>query len=154
MVSKREGLGLDHIDRLPGSAETKRRLKVFLQTLSGELTAAEGQAQLGLGESQFHKLRRKALEGALKGLEPGKAGRPAKASLEARERESGLSEELEVTRRELVKAKLELGLAELEVEALEEGSARRVVPPAPVKKKPRHKSLLSWKTRRRGSGGA
>src|SRR5262249_55934413 len=58
--------------------QAKERLRVILQVLTGELTAAAAQLQLGVSPSRFHELRRQALEGALARLTPAAAGRPPK----------------------------------------------------------------------------
>lgn len=71
--------GLGHVDQLDGSEESKLRLRTILETLSGECTIAEACARLGVGEARFHQLRQAALESALGGLAPGRAGRPAQA---------------------------------------------------------------------------
>jgi transposase-like protein len=69
---------VEHVSGLRGPAESKLRLRVILETLSGERTVAEACAELEISEARFHQLRQQALEGALKGLSPGKAGRPRK----------------------------------------------------------------------------
>jgi hypothetical protein len=71
------------VDRLDGPESLKRRLRVILQTLTGEITIAQGCEQLGVSESRMHELRRVALEGALGALMPQPAGRPAGGSPEA-----------------------------------------------------------------------
>jgi hypothetical protein len=69
---------MDHVDRLEGSEELKQRLRVVLETLTGDLTIADACAELGIGESRFHDLRKLALEGALEAMSPGYTGRPRK----------------------------------------------------------------------------
>lgn len=64
------------VESLTGPEELKARLRVILATLAGELTIAQACEQLQVGESRFHELRKQALEGALKAIEPGQAGRP------------------------------------------------------------------------------
>jgi transposase-like protein len=66
------------VESLSGPEELKTRLRVILATLSGELTIAQACEQLNVGESRFHELRKQALEGALKAIEPGQSGRPGK----------------------------------------------------------------------------
>lgn len=71
---------LGHVDRLEGDDESKRRLRIVLATLVGELSVVEACERLVVSESRFHEMRRQALEGALSSLTPGVPGRPAKSS--------------------------------------------------------------------------
>ncbi|MCP3883458.1 MAG: helix-turn-helix domain-containing protein [Sulfitobacter sp.] len=68
--------GADLVDGLEGETEAKRRLKVILEQIGGELTVAEATAELGIGRSTFFELRQKVLRSALAGLEPQPRGRP------------------------------------------------------------------------------
>ena len=63
---------------LPGSEHTKRRLTLFLQTLSGQCSVGEACAELGIGESRFYAQRGEWLAESLALLEPGAPGRPAR----------------------------------------------------------------------------
>ena|SRR5206468_1072574 len=74
----RPPIGAGHVDGLEGPEETKERLKVIVETLTGNLTVEAASERLGVSPSRFHELRRQALEGALAGLAPGRAGRPPK----------------------------------------------------------------------------
>jgi transposase-like protein len=85
------------VDGLEGPDETKHRLRVILETLTGERTVAEACAELEIGEARFHQLRQQALQGALQGLRPGRAGRPRKEEPVA----PGRVEELEQEVRDL-----------------------------------------------------
>jgi transposase-like protein len=64
------------VDRLEGGDAEKRRLKIVLETLSGELSIEQACEELGVSASRFHELRREALQAALDGLTPGPSGRP------------------------------------------------------------------------------
>jgi transposase-like protein len=64
------------VDGLEGSDEARRRLRIVLETISGQQTVADACAALGIGEAAFHKMRTQALESAIAGLEPGTPGRP------------------------------------------------------------------------------
>lgn len=80
--------GVGHVDRLEGSEELKQRLKVLLATLDGSKSVPEACDELGVSESRLHELRKEALEGALRALQPRASGRPAKPeATTARERE-------------------------------------------------------------------
>jgi len=72
----RPPLGLGHIDRLSGSDQAKARLKVMVDTLTGEKTVAAACFELGLSEARFHELRDETLAGAISLLEPKPLGRP------------------------------------------------------------------------------
>ena len=68
--------GPNHVDRLTGPEDRKRRLRVILETLSGRKTVKQASAEIGISEARFHAMRKEALQAALDGLEPGHAGRP------------------------------------------------------------------------------
>jgi transposase-like protein len=68
--------GPNLVDGLDGSAEARTRLRIVLETIAGQRTVAEACAALGIQEAAFHKMRDKALAGAMAGLEPGTPGRP------------------------------------------------------------------------------
>ncbi len=66
----RKPLATGHVNTLAGSTRAKDRLRVFLQTLRGELTVPKACEELGLSESQFHWVRGQWLQEALELLEP------------------------------------------------------------------------------------
>jgi transposase-like protein len=68
--------GPKHVDRLDGDDEAKRRLRIVLETLSGERSIEQACAELGVSASRFHEMRKDALQSALEGLAPGASGRP------------------------------------------------------------------------------
>jgi len=72
----RPPLKLQHVDRMPGSKEARRRLKILLATLTGEKTVVEACSELGIGESRFHDLRNEFLNKGVEALEPRPLGRP------------------------------------------------------------------------------
>ena len=76
MPAGRPPKGVSHVDALEGPEQLKQRLKVILQTITGETTVAAACCELDVGETQFHNLRRQALEGALSSLEARLPGRP------------------------------------------------------------------------------
>ena len=63
---------------LSGSDPTKRRLLLFLETLSGQRSVGEACTELGICESRFYAQRAEWLEASVDLLEPGAPGRPAK----------------------------------------------------------------------------
>lgn len=94
MPAGRPPSGLNQVDRLDGSAESKRRLRVLLATLSGEVTLKDACARLGLGETRVLQLRELALQGALGALDPAPRGRPPKLPTADPERVATLEERL------------------------------------------------------------
>ena len=72
----RPNKGAAHVDDLKGSQRSKRRVKVILATLSGEMSVGDACKDLGVGPTQFANLREQMLQGALDALEPRPIGRP------------------------------------------------------------------------------
>ncbi len=105
----RPPLGTAHVDKLEGAEESKQRLATVLRTLTGELSIEEACAELALSPAQVHRLRDRALQGALSALEPGTPGRPPSQPPE----EAALIQELEQTAQRL---KIELRAAQLREE--------------------------------------
>jgi hypothetical protein len=76
----RRPVGPELIDRLAGSDEARRRAKVVLQTMTGELRVQEACERLGISEQRFEAIRQEAIEGAVASLEPKPVGRPPRAA--------------------------------------------------------------------------
>jgi hypothetical protein len=72
--------GLEFIDKLQGSAQTKERLKGILSTLLGLTRAQDVYTGLGMSETRFHQLRETSLQHALTAIEPRPAGRPSRVA--------------------------------------------------------------------------
>ncbi len=70
--------GLQHVQRLSGRREEKKRMRWIFAAMMNECTVQEACEALGIRPARFHQLRSKALEGALLGLSPGERGRPRK----------------------------------------------------------------------------
>ena len=66
----------EHVEALDGTAESKRRLELILETIAGQKSVVEVCELLDIGEARFHELRQQVLASALAGLAPGAAGRP------------------------------------------------------------------------------
>jgi len=69
-------MGPHHVDHLEGADADKRRLRIVLETISGDRSVEQACEELGVSASRFHELRREALQAALDGLTPGASGRP------------------------------------------------------------------------------
>ena len=96
---------LGHIDGLEGPASDKQRLRVILETITGEKAVLHACEELAVSEARLHELRRQVLQGALDGLAPGRPGRPRNAQLAV----PGRVRELE---RQLQELELELKLSQ------------------------------------------
>jgi hypothetical protein len=68
--------GVNLVDRLKTPREQRRRARIILATLTGGLTTSQACAQLGLGRSRVHVLRRRMLAGMFDALTPRPRGRP------------------------------------------------------------------------------
>jgi hypothetical protein len=90
------------VQRLQGSAGSKRRLEIILRTVTGELSFTQASAQLGITPQRLHLLRQQALQAAVDELEPrppGRPRRPAAVTAAAQGQESErLRQELAVAR--------------------------------------------------------
>jgi hypothetical protein len=101
--------GLKHVDRLPGTESSKRRLRVILETLIDRRSIESACEELGIGAARLHQLRHQLLVGALDGITARPAGRPRKQAPV----EPGRMEALE---RENARLRLELHTAEIREE--------------------------------------
>lgn len=97
----RPPLGPRLVEGLVGPEEQKERARVILETVAGELPVAEACRRLGVEESQFHALRRQALQALLEGLSPRPRGRPPTEPEGLPERVAALEEENRQMRLEL-----------------------------------------------------
>ena len=64
------------MERLEGTEEAKRRLRVILETVSGQRDVADACEELGIGKTAFFELRKRVLQASLEDLEPKPVGRP------------------------------------------------------------------------------
>ena len=85
MARGRPITGVDLTERVDGPRALRRRLRIVLATLAGSLTIAQACAELGIGRTQFHKLRWRVLESAVEGLRPRPRGRPRAIAVESLE---------------------------------------------------------------------
>jgi hypothetical protein len=135
--------GAGQVERLRGEAQTKRRLRLLLSTLSGECSVEEACRELGLSPARLFELRRQALQAALEALNPKVSGRPPQG-----EEEDAL--QLTALERENRALKLELQAAYVRTElALSMPQLLTKQAQAEIKKKARRAQGAV----RRGSGG-
>ena len=64
------------VAHLTGSAQSRQRLNLMLQTLKGQVPIPQAAAKLGVGRSRFCLQRQEMLQAALESLEPKPRGRP------------------------------------------------------------------------------
>lgn len=112
---------------LAGSAHAKQRMMLFLQTLSGQSTAVQACAELGICESRFFAQRSDWLQEALELLEPRSPGRPVKAE------PLPTPAELQLLRQRIRELEARAAVAEVKAE-LASALPHVIRPPAPVKK--------------------
>lgn len=74
----RPGKGLGHVDGLEGPEATKARMRLIVQTLSGEMTVKEAARSLGISTSRFAAMRQEEMQDWLDSMTPGTPGRPPK----------------------------------------------------------------------------
>jgi len=82
-MAGRHPAGPEYVGQLEGSEEAKRRLRIVLETMTGQCGIQEAARLLEVSEQRVHQLRETALSGALAALEPKPAGRrrrPAQAA--------------------------------------------------------------------------
>jgi hypothetical protein len=99
--------------RLEGSPSARQRLKVILESITGQLTIPEACEQLGIGESRFHDLRNQTLQATLESLEPRRLGRPPKPTSPEQAEIDALKEELRRIHFELEVMKMQFNLARI-----------------------------------------
>jgi hypothetical protein len=128
----RRPAGPEYVDRLDGSVQAKRRLKVVLEVTAGRLRLHEACAELGICEQRFHQIRDQAFAAALAGLEPGTPGRPARPPSPEQEQVQALQAQLAAKEVELraTQAREEIALT----------LARVVQEPSAEKKTPQRRS--------------
>jgi transposase-like protein len=71
--------GPESVEQLPGSVKAKERVRVILQTMTGDLRVQEACAQLDVCEQRIRQLRAGMLLAAIDSMEDKPAGRPAQA---------------------------------------------------------------------------
>jgi len=93
MARGRPASGPKLVNNLDGSDIAKERLRVIMETVSGECTIAEACTKLGIGKSTFNDLRSRVLQTALADLEAKPRGRPKRQETVAEKDLTALKEE-------------------------------------------------------------
>ncbi|HEV3080351.1 MAG TPA: hypothetical protein VGY66_11250 [Gemmataceae bacterium] len=136
----RRPAGPEYVDKLDGSAQSKKRLRMILETVAGRCTVQEACAQLELGEVRFNQLRQEALQGALATMEPKPAGRPRATTAE--------EEQVQALQRALADKDMELREAQVR-EEIALALPRRSAADPPEKKTRRRARPGWWKKKKR-----
>jgi hypothetical protein len=119
------------VGKLEGSEAAKARLRAILEALAGRRTVAEVCRWLGVSERRYHALRRRALQGALRGLEPRPAGRRVAALSAGDARVGALEAEVRQLRLDLRAAQIREEIALVMPQLLRRGGrAKKAVPRA------------------------
>lgn len=140
------------MERLDGSDEAKRRLRVILETVAGERDVAEACEELGIGKTAFFELRRKVLQASLTDMEPKPVGRPRK-ELSAEEAETArLRDENERLRTDLEISQVREEIALAMPEVFSPSQTKKKLPPSKTSEKRRQQRRQRRKTRQRKKG--
>jgi hypothetical protein len=102
----RRPAGAGIVERLDGSTEAKKRLRLILETLAGQRTMALAGRLLGISERRFYVLRKEFLSSALDMLEPRPIGRPGRVPAAGDERLMELETEVQRLQVELRAAQI------------------------------------------------
>jgi hypothetical protein len=121
----RKPLGIEQVDRVPGSPLAKERLRVILANIAGELTIEDACDALGIEASRLFDLKRRCLEEWVELLEPKTPGRKPGAR-------SGALARIDELETRIARLELELKAARLQEELARVVSQQR---PAPSRKK-------------------
>jgi hypothetical protein len=68
--------GVNLVGNTDASEDAKAKVKIILETISGERTVESACLALGIGKTAFHELRTRLLQAAVQEMEPKQAGRP------------------------------------------------------------------------------
>jgi hypothetical protein len=117
--------GPEFVYRLRGSAASKQRAEVILQTLAGRRRLTEASAALGITTQRFHALRQVAVQALVSSLEAQPVGRPPQPPAGAAEPAA----EVARLEHELAAARLRLEIALLLPGRAGAAAARKKKPP-------------------------
>ena len=109
MTIGRPNKGVGHVEGLHGGEHEKVRLRLILETISGERSVQDACEQMGIKRARFAELRASTLQAACDELAPRRPGRP-------RKRDPARDAELERLRRERDQLRDEVATAQLRAE--------------------------------------
>ena len=117
-------VGPEVVEQLQGSEKAKERLRVILETMTGDLRIDDACARLGICEQRFRQLRAALLQAAVGILEDQPAGRPRQPEEPAET--AALRRQLEAMQRELRAAQVREEIALALPHVAVSGAARAV----------------------------
>jgi hypothetical protein len=100
-------------ERVSASRQAQGRLKVLLETITGDKTMDQACRALGIQKSRLFKLRGRALAAAVAALEPQPMGRPSSAADAEAARIAALEERVRELEVELAAARVRVELAQV-----------------------------------------
>jgi hypothetical protein len=134
--------GPEYVEQLQGSATAKRRAKVILQTLLGQVRVEEACMLLGICPQRFQQLRQEMLQAAVARLEVRPAGRPRRPAETAEM--AALREQVAERERELrvaqVREEIALALPQVVVSA----AALEAAPEKKTTRRPKQRARPGW----------
>jgi len=107
----RHALGTELFDRVPGSAEARRRARLVHEAIAGIRRVKDVCRELGICSQRFEAIRWEVVVGSVSAAELGHAGRPRKGVSAAEARVAALERELAELRAELQAARVRAELA-------------------------------------------
>lgn len=127
--------GPEIVEHLEGSDKAKTRLRVILETMTGQVRVSEACDRLEICEQRLRQLRTELLQAALGSLEDQPAGRPRRP--EEPEETAALRRQVEALQRELQAAQVreEIALALPHVKASPPAPAEGPVPQKKTKRR-------------------
>ena len=143
-MAGRKPTGPPLVHHLDGSEGAKERWEVILETVAGTTTIRKACDRLGIGEAMFHRLRTRALQAGLSGLEPRPIGRPSRRRSPEDRRIAELEEELQEKDAELEATEVRLEIAQTMPQLVQDETLKKTNTP-----KQRRKLAAKRKRRRR-----
>jgi hypothetical protein len=124
-VAGRKPVGPALAERVSGSQPARQRLKVLLETITGEKSMDAACRALGIHKTQLFKLRTRVLEAAAAALEPAPMGRPPHTAGPEAARIAELEAQVRDLKVELEASRLRVELAQALPTLADETSPRR-----------------------------
>lgn len=144
------------VERLEGSEEAKRRLRVILETVAGQREVADACEELGIGKTAFFELRKRVLQTSLADLEAKPVGRPARQVSPEDTEVERLMEENERLRTDLeisqVREEIALSMPEVFLPSSSPSEPKKKLPPSKTSRKREQQRKQQRKSRKRKKG--
>lgn len=111
-MAGRKPVGPALAERVSASEQARARLRVLLETITGDKTMDEACQTLGIQKTRLFTLRNEALQAAARALEPAPLGRPPQVAGPEAARIAQLEQQLEQLEVELAAARVRGELAQ------------------------------------------